>query len=241
MLDRFPWLGNLYELPNVSLPIMGFVCVAASVLCGAVVGLDRERREKPAGLRTLILICVGSTIFTMTSIFMANKPISDPARIAAQIIPGIGFLGAGAIIRGRGSVIGLTTGATIWAVAAVGMMIGGGLVVAGVALTLVIYLTLTVVDKLDWIAIGSCGYQRLVIRYEAGGGKTRIYLQDLLDSFRIPDHFVEDLDDSAAGLKQVSVRICVKHREHRAILRPLADVPGVKEVETQGAPISAGA
>ena len=106
---------------------------------GAIIGYQRERAGKPAGLRTHILICLGAALFTVASIY-GFGPASDPARVAAGVLVGIGFLGAGAIIRtGEGIVAGLTTAATIWAVAAIGLAAGAGLyVVAAVATALIL-------------------------------------------------------------------------------------------------------
>ncbi|MBI4348232.1 MAG: MgtC/SapB family protein [Elusimicrobia bacterium] len=89
------------------------------------VGLEREISDKPAGLRTNVLICLGSTLFTLVSLRMAG-PLTDPTRIAAQVVSGIGFLGAGAIMREGEHVTGLTTAATIFVVAAIGMAVGFG-------------------------------------------------------------------------------------------------------------------
>lgn len=96
--------------------------VLISILCGSIVGFEREFKNKSAGFRTIILICLGSTIFSLTS-RMGN--ISDD-RIAANIVTGIGFLGAGVIYQGKFTVQGLTTAAVIWAMAGIGMMIGFG-------------------------------------------------------------------------------------------------------------------
>ena len=106
----------------------------AAVGMGAAIGYQRERAKKPAGLRTHILISVGSALFTVASLF-GFGPGADTARVAAGVVAGIGFIGAGAIIhRGGGDMLtGLTTAATIWAVAAIGMAAGAGLfIVAGV-------------------------------------------------------------------------------------------------------------
>ncbi len=93
---------------------------------GAIIGYQRERAGKPAGLRTHILICVGAAIFTIASIYGFGA--ADTARVAAGVVAGIGFLGAGAIIRGgEGIVAGLTTAATIWMVAGIGLAAGAGL------------------------------------------------------------------------------------------------------------------
>ena len=107
-----------------------------AVLLGGAIGLERELSGKPAGLRTNILICVGSALLMDLSVRVAftdgvldGERIGDPARIAAQVVSGIGFLGAGTILQARGAVIGLTTAATIWTVAAIGLTVGAGLYV----------------------------------------------------------------------------------------------------------------
>jgi putative Mg2+ transporter-C (MgtC) family protein len=102
----------------------------AAVIAGAVIGLERESHDKPAGFRTNILICLGAALFTVISERMAAGT-ADRTRIAAQIVTGVGFLGAGAIIQFRGNVVGLTTAATIWVVASVGMAFGSGFFVHG--------------------------------------------------------------------------------------------------------------
>ncbi len=94
-----------------------------AILLGGAIGLERELSGKPAGLRTNILICVGATLFTALSMKMSLGR-GDPARVAAQILPGVGFIGAGTILHARGSVTGLTSAATIWVVAAIGMALG---------------------------------------------------------------------------------------------------------------------
>ena len=116
---------------------------------GAIVGLEREIRRKPAGLRTNLFICMGSALFTVLSQEIARRfGQSDPTRIVSNLIPGIGFIGAGAIIRERGTVVGLTTAATIFVVASVGMAVGAGLWMTAVFTTLVILGALVV---LGWI------------------------------------------------------------------------------------------
>lgn len=97
-----------------------------AVLAGALIGAEREFRDKSAGFRTMILICVGACLFTQASLGMGGPNMRDPARIAAQIVSGVGFLGAGVIMRDGGKVVGITTASTIWLTAAIGMGIGGG-------------------------------------------------------------------------------------------------------------------
>ena len=112
-----------------------------ALVLGGLIGWERELYDKPAGFRTNTLICVGSTLFTIFSLKIGTIPGTDSARIAAQIVSGIGFLGAGAIIRRGEAVLGLTTAATIWFVASIGMGVGAGYYVTssvGTALALAI-------------------------------------------------------------------------------------------------------
>jgi len=116
---------------------------------GAMLGIEREWRHKDAGLRTNILIALGSALFTMMSIELTAGQ-GDPSRVAAQIVTGIGFLGGGAIIRTHGSVQGLTTAAAIWVNAAIGVAVGGGqfhLAVIATAVTLGALLLLMPIEK----------------------------------------------------------------------------------------------
>ena len=122
-----------------------------AALLGAVIGFERELRQKSAGLRTNILIAIGSALFTLMSYeFAAGVQGADPGRLAAQIVTGIGFLGAGAIIRRDGGVQGLTTAATVWVNAAVGVAAGGGeyrLAVIATIVTVVVLLMLTPIER----------------------------------------------------------------------------------------------
>lgn len=122
-----------------------FYTILVSIGCGAIVGLEREYKNKSAGFRTVILICFGATIFTLAS-RLGN--ISDD-RIAANIVTGIGFLGAGVIYQGRFSVQGLTTAAVIWAMAAIGMLVGFGEYLIGVCLAVTMVIILSLFQKIE--------------------------------------------------------------------------------------------
>jgi len=119
----------------------------AAILGGAI-GLEREYKQRPAGLRTNMFICFGAAMFTVLSQQLAGVP-SDAARIAAQIIPGIGFIGAGSIIHNRGLTSGLTTAATIFVVASVGMAAGGGLYVTAMFATGLVLVALFVLGHME--------------------------------------------------------------------------------------------
>ena len=125
------------------------VPILVAALCGFIIGVERERFQKPAGLRTTVLVCVGSALFTLLS-FKAF-PGADPARVAAQIVSGIGFLGAGTIIRSGMNIKGLTTAATLWVSAAIGMAAGGyqyTLALAAAILTLLVLQLLKPLENL---------------------------------------------------------------------------------------------
>lgn len=115
-----------------------------ATLLGGVIGLERELSGKPAGLRTNILICIGATLFTVVSIHMlpVGEGGVDASRIPAQIVTGVGFIGAGAILHARGSITGLTSAATIWVVAAIGMALGTDAYVEGVGTTVLVMFVL---------------------------------------------------------------------------------------------------
>ena len=115
--------------------------IAAAVL-GAVIGLEREIHDHPAGMRTHLLVSVGSAGFTVLSIAAFPAPGADPARIAAQIVTGIGFLGAGAILKEGATIRGLTTAASLWATAAVGMAAGAGAWITALTITVIVVVSL---------------------------------------------------------------------------------------------------
>ena len=212
---------------------IGLICLLASALCGSIIGIERERRDKPAGMRTLILIAVGSTIFTIISLLLAEKKaMADPARLAAQILPGIGFLGAGAIIQARGTVRGLTTGATIWAVAAVGVTVGSGFVAAGIGFTLIILATLTVMQRVEHFISGACRFGRAHVVYRPEQGKTQPRLQSILDRYSVPDDAVTH-GGEGPDKRWIEARVCIEHREHRDVLRELAEVEPVASLEVR--------
>jgi len=136
-------MGSLSDLEA-----SGRLLLAAGL--GAVLGMEREYRQKDAGLRTNILITLGSSLFTMMSIELTAGGQGDPSRVAAQIVTGIGFLGGGAILRTKAGVQGLTTAAMIWVNAAIGVAAGGGqyhLAVIATAVTLGAILLLAPIEK----------------------------------------------------------------------------------------------
>jgi putative Mg2+ transporter-C (MgtC) family protein len=119
-----------------------------AALLGGIIGLERQLRHRPAGLRTNLFICFGAAMFTVLSKQLAGVE-SDSARIAAQIIPGIGFIGAGSILHAKAGVTGLTTAATLFVVAGVGMAAGGGMYWIAVLATVIILASLVVLGRVE--------------------------------------------------------------------------------------------
>ena len=122
-----------------------------AILAGGSIGLERQIAGKPAGLRTNILICMGSALLMDLSINLTGGDgrVGDPARLAAQVVTGIGFLGAGTIMQSKGTITGLTSAATIWTVAAIGLTIGAGSFVAGLGATALVMIVLLVLGHFE--------------------------------------------------------------------------------------------
>jgi putative Mg2+ transporter-C (MgtC) family protein len=121
--------------------------IILSFLLSALVGLEREIRLKPAGLRTHILVGLGSSLLTILSLYAF--PGSDPARVAASIAVGIGFIGAGTIIKTKEKIIGLTTASTLWITASIGVAAGAGFYLVGSVVALITYITLELVGRFE--------------------------------------------------------------------------------------------
>ena len=127
-----------------------------ATLLGGAIGLERELGGKPAGLRTNILICIGSVLYTHLSLSMLAGPNgiptgTDTTRVAGQIVTGVGFIGAGTILHARGAVVGLTSAATIWVVAAIGIALGSGYYLEGVGTTLLVIIVLAGLGRVEKI------------------------------------------------------------------------------------------
>ncbi len=135
---------ELLILPDLLLKVL------IATICGGIIGYDREIKQKVAGLRTNILICVGCAIFTASSFFITETLANiDPTRIIGQIITGIGFLGAGVIVKLDDKVIGVTTAAFIWIISAIGVLIGCGFYILPIVLSLGMLLISKIFEKVE--------------------------------------------------------------------------------------------
>jgi putative Mg2+ transporter-C (MgtC) family protein len=149
--------------------------LALACILGGMIGLERESLNRPAGLRTYTLVCVGSTLAMIVSIDIYLQYYqtvnADPGRIAAQVVSGIGFLGAGTIMREGASVRGLTTAAGLWVVACIGLAVGAGLYIPAVATTVLILFVLIYFIKIEQMFTGMREYKGLVMVVEDGPGQ----------------------------------------------------------------------
>ncbi|MEM1485048.1 MgtC/SapB family protein [Oscillospiraceae bacterium PP1C4] len=163
----------LTELNSISI----LVRLALSVICGGVIGVDRGRKRRPAGLRTHILVCLGSALVMIVNQYlMVTYQIGDPARLGAQVISGIGFLGAGTIITKRNQVTGLTTAAGLWASACMGLAAGAGFYEGAVVACLFIYCVMTLLHRLDAAVIAKSPVVMVYVEL-ADTGLSRLFEQ----------------------------------------------------------------
>jgi putative Mg2+ transporter-C (MgtC) family protein len=221
------WLINDWH-QLLTHPWLEILLVVDPCLCGAMIGIERERKLKPVGLRTMILICLGSTIFTLISPFLETST-GESGRVAAQVVSGIGFLGAGAIIQGSSSVRGLTSAALIWATAAIGMVIGAGLGGAGFVLSILLLLILTIVSRMESRYLGPCVHQNVTLVYNPLGGKTDVKIDHILNDFQLTrsSQLTETIAEDRLAL---TINYCNAHKHHRDFLVKLADLAEVESI-----------
>ena len=189
---------------------------------GGIIGLERELSRKPAGLRTQMFICFGSALFTTLSLRMAPPGTGDSTRIASNIVQGVGFLGAGAIMRERGSVTGLTTAATIFVVASIGMASGAGEYLLALFATIVILLALQLLGYLETYF----NLKPIMMTYEVKGARPDELLESVnavLDEAQRPMQSIQV--GTSAGQARVMFTLSGTLKEHSSLLNRLKNVP----------------
>jgi putative Mg2+ transporter-C (MgtC) family protein len=189
-------------------------------LLGGIVGIEREWRHKASGLRTNMLICVGCAFFTLLSAVLAGEGNPDKGRVASNIVQGIGFLGAGLILHTRNQVLGLTSAATVFVVAAIGMACGAGLYIPAILATAIVLASLTLVGVFE----SHLGWKRYPLIYEVRGrDPDTIYAAFLsvLDRDGIRLTILER--DTVATLQRISFLITVDRATHTRLLNQLRE------------------
>jgi len=223
--NSFSQFFNLYETQVV-------FRILLAVIFGTLVGLEREHAHRPAGLRTHVLVCVGSCLVMLTAQFMYNyyhqfSPNMDIARLGAQVISGIGFLGAGTIIRNGSSVKGLTTAASVWAVACIGLATGIGFYLGTTVATIIIFIFLAY-TRISFDSNEAT--LTLMINSETPSNDIATIETELLkNSVKINNFSVKNLENN---LHTVCFQIFIKDSAKRPdIINNIYSLPGVSSVD----------
>jgi len=214
-----------------------------AALLGGVIGFERERLSWAAGLRTHMLVCVGACLFMIVSAYgfmdvLAHEHVSlDPSRVAAQVVSGIGFLGAGSILL-RGEIVrGLTTAASLWSVAAVGLATGGGLYVAAVAATVIILIILAGIKPLERWYFSSRQRREVIISAERGRVTLHVLERELGPvTSRINTFIVQHNEESASNDDVLIAFSRMAESDFRDLFGKLQRIPGVLKLELKGQP-----
>jgi putative Mg2+ transporter-C (MgtC) family protein len=222
----------LFESWNLLLPkpLAAILLALVAVLCGSWVGIERERKEKAAGLRTMALVSLGSCVFTMVG-FAFTSNTGDSGRVAAQIVTGIGFLGGGILLKGTGGVQGATTAATIWTVAAMGMSIGAGYAPAGIGFALVIRSVLGFAGQWERMLFGEKP-EVVHIVFEPDNGKAEVKIDCLLERFGIL-HTKQQSHEASGGRCQLDLKFHLSARSKHDFLYALVAIPQIVSIERE--------
>ncbi|HUV03802.1 MAG TPA: MgtC/SapB family protein [Armatimonadota bacterium] len=210
---------------------MGFKLLLAGIL-GGFVGYEREVHEHPAGLRTHILVCLGSALITLVSLSFSSTR-SDPGRIAAQIVSGIGFLGAGTILRQGSIVRGLTTAASLWTVAGIGMAvaIGGVYYWVAVIATAIVFITLSIMRSLEPSMVKRTGGS-LYVEVSERQLQTLATLINKLADMGVSIQSVKSLEAPAEGKRAFKLEVAIpRGAKLEAVTQLLVGEAGVDRFE----------
>jgi putative Mg2+ transporter-C (MgtC) family protein len=218
-------------MDHADLVMAGKLSLAA--LLGGLVGLEREIHSQPAGLRTHMIVAMGSCLIMLTSMHMGvlNPTRSDPARIAAQVVAGIGFLGAGAIMRSGLSVRGLTTAACLWTVAAVGLAVGSGYWRAAVVTTILTLVTTVVFQRIERKFTKGKSFRRFVV-HARDSAVLVARLEEIMQHAGIAVREVDLQRDLVEKKLQVSITAsCSEDVDVDKLSRAFSTIPEVEKVE----------
>lgn len=197
-------------------------------ILGAAVGLERELNRKAAGVRTNLLICMGSAFFTLLSAVLAGDT-GPKGQVASNIVQGIGFLGAGVILHNRSRISGMTSAASIWVVASIGMAAGAGLYIAAGAGTIIVIIALEIVGFIEQRA-NLKGYPLI---YEARGSDETLILKSVLDAMDKTGERLTNVDRDCIGdLHRISFVLMATKKQHVRLSRELNAEPAIDALKT---------
>lgn len=219
-------------LGDVSIYIGIGVQVFMALFLGGLVGYDREKKLKSAGIKTNILICLGATLYTTIGMLISvgATGLADPNRVAAQIVSGIGFLGAGAIIQSQGSVVGMTTAATIWVVAAIGFTIGAGYPFTAAIFTISVLVVLKMITPIYKYLENEKDYDYFQLEVLSRGSVKRT-ITGIIENERFDvDDIYEENFSGKKGLKILSIFMLAHKRHMERLSSDIKQVIKVQDV-----------
>lgn len=194
---------------------------------GAAIGIDRELHHRPSGIRTNVLICFGASMFTFLSVLIAGDSSPNRGQIASNIVQGIGFLGAGLILHHRDRVSGLTSAATVWAVASIGMACGAGLYVPACFATFIVLIVLEAVRLFEYRA----NLKRYSVTYEVRGVDANRMGLSLLRVMDRQNRQLKNVESAPIGeLARVLFPVAADRRSHSRLLAELKTAPDIDSV-----------
>jgi putative Mg2+ transporter-C (MgtC) family protein len=203
----------------------GRLLLAAAL--GGAVGIDREYHHRPSGIRTNVLICFGAAMFTFLSAIIAGDGSPNRGQIASNIVQGIGFLGAGLILHNRDRVSGLTSAATVWAVASIGMACGAGLYFPAIFATIIVLIVLEMVRVLEYGA----NIKMYSMTYEVRGSDPHLMTLGVLAVMDRENRRLDTIDSQPVGeLQRLSFDVSATRRLHHRMLGELKAASGIAEV-----------
>jgi putative Mg2+ transporter-C (MgtC) family protein len=222
-----PFSFNWLEQMTVVNGAIGRLLVAC--LLGGLVGIERELSHKAAGLRTNLLICLGSAFFTLLSPVLAGETGTNRGQVASNIVQGIGFLGAGLILHNRSRVSGLTSAASVWVVASIGMACGAGLYAPAVVATLTVILALLLVGFFEHRA----NLKMYPLIYEARGRDETLMLESILGAMDRAGQRLTGVENGAIGaLQRVTFTLTATKNRHQQIHTSLLAQPAINALLT---------
>lgn len=196
---------------------------------GAAIGIQREFKHKAAGVRTNLLVSMGAAFFTLLSAVLAGDANPDKGRVASNIVQGIGFLGAGLILHNRNRVSGITSAASVFAVASIGMASGAGLYGAAAVATAIVIASLQLVGLVEKRA----NLKEIPLVYEARGRDQTLILQSVLDAMDKAGQRLANFERDAIGdVQRVSFFVSATSRQHEQLQRMLQAEPGIDRLHT---------
>jgi len=217
-------------------PLSVFTRMLIAVICGGLIGIERESKRRPAGFRTHILICLGAAMTTMTSqyLYLNMHMFTDIARLGAQVIAGIGFIGAGAIIVTKhNQVKGLTTAAGLWTAAIIGLACGAGYIECAVAATALILISELLLIKLEHRIIRGSHDINMFVEYEDA-----FAIEKIMNVCRESWIHIQDLEISKSNIKDEQSHFCamivvrqVRQQTLEKLINSISSIDGVISVE----------